>query len=89
VALAYFNFLQQGNPWFLNYFDLFFTFFFAFGTEITCRYNVPLVGLTSGHYEVLSALPDLIVFFLFVCFLSQSEEVLLESWARTCLVDVG
>jgi len=35
VALAYFNFLLQRNPWFLDYFDLFFTFFFAFGTEIT------------------------------------------------------
>ena len=46
VALTYFNFLLQGNLWFLDYFDLFFAFFFAFGTEITCRYNVTVVGLT-------------------------------------------
>jgi hypothetical protein len=46
VALAYFDFLLQGNLWFLDYFDLFFAFFFAFGTEITCRYNVTVVGLT-------------------------------------------
>jgi hypothetical protein len=45
-ALAYINFLLQGNLWFLDYFDLFFAFFFAFGTEITCRYNVGVVGLT-------------------------------------------
>ena len=45
-ALAYFNFLLQGNLWFLDYFDLFFAFFFAFGTEITCRYNVTVIGLT-------------------------------------------
>jgi hypothetical protein len=32
---------------FLDYFDLFFAFFFfAFGTEITCRHSVALDGLT-------------------------------------------
>jgi len=48
VALVYFNFLLQENLWFLDYFDLFFAFFFffAFGTEITCRYDVAVVGLT-------------------------------------------
>jgi len=46
LALAYFNFLMQGNRWFLDYFDFFFAFFFAFGTEITCRYDWAVVGLT-------------------------------------------
>ncbi|HUK28020.1 MAG TPA: hypothetical protein VLV31_06320, partial [Candidatus Acidoferrales bacterium] len=46
LALAYFNFLVQGNRWFLDYFDFFFDFFFAFGTEITCRYDWAVVGLT-------------------------------------------
>ena len=33
---------RKGNPWFFDYFGL----FFAFGTEITCRSNVAIAGLT-------------------------------------------
>jgi hypothetical protein len=37
---------RKGNPWFFDYFGLFFAFFFAFGTEITCRSNVAVACLT-------------------------------------------
>jgi hypothetical protein len=36
---------RKGNPWFSDYFGLFFAFFFAFGTEITGS-NVAITGLT-------------------------------------------
>jgi hypothetical protein len=37
---------RKGNPWFFGYFGLFFVFFFAFATEITCGSNVAIAGLT-------------------------------------------
>jgi hypothetical protein len=37
---------RKGNPRFFDYFGLFFGFFLALGTEITCRSNVVIAGLT-------------------------------------------
>jgi hypothetical protein len=53
---------RKRNPWFFGYFDFFFGFFFAFGTEITCRSNVAIAGLTlptatkfCPRYQALSS----------------------------------
>jgi hypothetical protein len=58
--------LCKGNLWFFGYFCFFFVFFFAFGTEITCRSSRYCRFNTSDRHEVLSALLDFLVFFLFV-----------------------
>ena len=57
---------------FFVYFRFFFVFFFAFGTEITCRFNAAITGLTlPTATKVLSAPPCFLVFFLFTYFFCQ------------------